>query len=256
MSKNNYYPEAINDAVKNLTDKPTQIIGVTLADIWYLVFGGISQSAEKRKLKYAYALKEFENELKKKSSMIPANNRVEPDFQIIGPALESSKYCIMHKELRDMFSSLISSSLDATMCNYVHPSFAEIIKQLTPLDAQNLMIFKEKSYRPICNYRVNFTDHSYDDYYTNVFLSNPNILNIQLQSISMSSLSRLGLVHINFECKTKYYKYEAFSQTKEYKQLLDDVAMHIIPKSKSIDIIKGIIELTPYGIAFIKCCVE
>lgn len=112
MSKNKYYPESINDAIKNLTDKPTQNIGTTLADIWYLVFGGISQSAEKRKLKYSFALKEFENELKTKTSKIPVINRIEPDFQIVGPALESSKYCIMHKELRDMFSSLITSSLD------------------------------------------------------------------------------------------------------------------------------------------------
>lgn len=160
----------------------------------------------------------------------------------------------MHKELRNMFSSLITSSLDITMCNCVHPSFSEIIKQLTPLDAHNLMIFKEKSYRPLCNYRVNFKDNSYDDYYSNVFLSNSNTLNIQLQSISISSLSRLGLVSTNFESKAKHYKYEAFSQTKEYKQLLDDVSTQIIPKSKSVDIIKGIVELTPYGVAFIKCC--
>ncbi len=45
----NTLAEPIANSVKNITDKPTQNMGTTLADIWYLVFGGISQAAEKRK---------------------------------------------------------------------------------------------------------------------------------------------------------------------------------------------------------------
>ena len=32
-------PASVDNAVKNLTDKPTQGIGQTFADTWYLVFG-------------------------------------------------------------------------------------------------------------------------------------------------------------------------------------------------------------------------
>lgn len=56
--------EPITNTAKNITEKPTQNIGTTLADIWYLVFGGISYAADKRKLTYSYALQEFENKLK------------------------------------------------------------------------------------------------------------------------------------------------------------------------------------------------
>lgn len=49
-------PDSIDNAVKNLTDKPTQGIGQTLSDVWYLVFGGISQAADKRRMKYAHNL--------------------------------------------------------------------------------------------------------------------------------------------------------------------------------------------------------
>ena len=92
--------EPIANSAKNITDKPTQNIGTTLADIWYLVFGGISQAAEKRKLKYAYALQEFEKELKEKISKIPEDNLIEPDMQVVAPALEASKYCIEKEEDR------------------------------------------------------------------------------------------------------------------------------------------------------------
>lgn len=66
-------PDSVDNAVKNITDKPTQNMGTTLADIWYLVFGGISQSADKKKLKYSYALKKMEEELKEDISKIPQN---------------------------------------------------------------------------------------------------------------------------------------------------------------------------------------
>lgn len=49
-------PASVDNAVKNLTDKPTQGIGQTFADAWYLVFGGITQAADKRRMKYAHDL--------------------------------------------------------------------------------------------------------------------------------------------------------------------------------------------------------
>ena len=109
----NTLSEPIVNSVKNITDKPTQNMGTTFADIWYLVFGGISQAAEKRKLKYSYALQEFENELKEKISKIPEDKLIEPDIQVIAPTLDSARYCIEKEALRKLFSNLISSSMNA-----------------------------------------------------------------------------------------------------------------------------------------------
>lgn len=131
-------PDSIDNAVKNITDKPTQNIGTTLADIWYLVFGGISQAAEKRKLKYSFALQQFENELKENISKIPENKMSEPDIQIIAPALESAKFCVEKERLRKMFVKLITSSLNEDLYDYVHPLFNEIISHMSVFDA---MIF-------------------------------------------------------------------------------------------------------------------
>lgn len=128
-------PDSVDNAVKNITDKPTQNMGTTFADIWYLVFGGISQAAEKRKLKYSYDLQKMEEELKEDISKIPQNKLVEPDIQVIAQALESAKYCVEKKELRKMYVNLISSSLNNDTNNYVHPSFPNIIKQISPEDA-------------------------------------------------------------------------------------------------------------------------
>ncbi len=251
----NLVPNSIDNAVNNITDKPTQNMGTTLSDIWYLVFSGISQAAEKRKLKYSYALQEFEKELKEKISKIPKEKLVESDMQIVAPALEAAKYCILHKELRMLFSQLIASSLDFNFCNYVHPSFSVIIKQMNPLDARNILLFSKKAYYPICSYRIHFKDGSFDDYYKNIFLSNKEESNLELQSISISSLERLGLIKIRFDEEVSSYKYEPFESTYLYQQLQSDIDNKIIPKAKYIEIIKATVELTPYGEIFVKSCI-
>ena len=85
-------PASIDNAVKNLTDKPTQGIGQTLADVWYLVFGGITHAADKRRMKYAHDLKLYEQELSQAILSIPEENLIEPNIQITAQALENSKY--------------------------------------------------------------------------------------------------------------------------------------------------------------------
>lgn len=132
----NTLAEPIANSAKNITDKPTQNIGTTFADIWYLVFGGISQAAEKRKLKYSYALQEFEKELKEKISKIPEDKLVEPNIQIIAKALENAKYCVEEEELRHMFSTLISSAM--TMDLFVSPIMIDIVSSLSPINAKIL----------------------------------------------------------------------------------------------------------------------
>ena len=49
--------------------------------------------------------------------------------------MEASKYYFEEKELREMFSKLIVCSLNSSKSNMVHPSFIEIIKQLSSTDA-------------------------------------------------------------------------------------------------------------------------
>lgn len=135
----NTLAEPIANSAKNITDKPTQNIGTTLADIWYLVFGGISQAAEKRKLKYAYDLQEFEKELKEDASKIPKDKLVEPDIQIIAHALETAKYCIDKEELRHMFSKLISNSLSSDYKDEIRPIYIHILSFISLLDVQLLL---------------------------------------------------------------------------------------------------------------------
>jgi len=76
----------------------------------------------------------FREKLEREFALIPSEQIIEPPLHIIGPALDALEYTIGTEELQDMFVSLLASSFTRPQ----HPSFVEIIKQLSPLDAQVL----------------------------------------------------------------------------------------------------------------------
>lgn len=241
-------PDSVDNAAKNLTDLPTKNAGQTLADCWYLVFGGITQMAEKKKIKYALDLEIFKKSLEDKINKIPEENRIEAKTQIVMPALENSKYCIEEPELREMFANLISASIDNRKNNILHPSFGELLKTMSPLDAQNLLLLQSKKYLPVCDIKLILSDiPSYSYVITNLFLMNPDCTKIQESSQSISSLIRLGLIEgPNNECLEQPNAYDV------YEEVLNTLRSK--NPSSNLKLEKRVIRLTPIGISFLQIC--
>lgn len=145
-------PDCIDESVKNVTNPISTNIGKTIGDLWFLALGGISQCAEKKRIKYAAELENLKKSLEEKVEAIPPERRVEPNTQIACQALEDSKYCAENIAIREMFANLISSTMDSKTCDLVHPSFSTILKQMTSNDAIFFQKFSEKPDIPICNF--------------------------------------------------------------------------------------------------------
>ena len=254
MDLSTLVPDSIDNAAKNLTDKPTQQIGETLGDIFYLVFGGLGQMAKKKKLRYACDLERYKRELYEKLEKIPKENRIEPDMQTVGPALEASKFCVEKNEIRHMFVNLISATMDSKKSQEVHPSFSDIIRQMTPLDAQNLLLFKKDNTLPLAQYRLKEKNLSgFKTIKENVFLENPAILDIDKQAISIAALDRLGLVDIEMDMYVVGYgKYEKFYQENTFKQYSETYKTR--PHFDSFEIHRESVTLTPLGKSFLSVC--
>ncbi len=245
-------PDFVDKAGENLTRPVTINAGQTLGDLWYLVFGGVSQLAEKRKMKYAVELEKYKNELETKIEAIPEEKRIEPNMQTVGPALENSKYCVESEEIRNAFANLISRSMNQDYSHYVHPSFADILKQMSPLDAQNLLLFKYNKSYPVCDIHLNQKGgRGYKVLVSNLFISNDKQSDFELQVQSISYLVRFGLVEVpDYSALAEQSLYDAFEINPLYIALKEGIPeeMGIISlKKKKIDI-------TPLGEAFIKAC--
>lgn len=241
-------PNSVDNVAKNLTDLPTKNIGQTLSDCWFLVFGGISQLAEKRRTKYSVELEKFKKELQTSLENVPNDKKHEPTTQIVMSALDDVKYCIEEKELRELFVSLITSSTNVSKT--VHPSFSHIIRQMSIIDAKLLKLFKAYTNLPICNIKSVIPNNSGFTYVAqNIFIDGPKNISEEAKSVSVSSLSHLGILEIpDDQFITDESVYEPFEKSLSYLQ-----AQH--NTSHTIELEKKLVRLTPLGKLFVSCCI-
>jgi Abortive infection alpha len=80
---------------------------------------------------------------------IPVEFRVLPSPSILGPSLQALEYAVVEDDLSDMFSNLIVSSMNSSKSGIAHPSFAEIIKQITSDEAKILKFLSQESPQPV-----------------------------------------------------------------------------------------------------------
>ncbi|MCB4848556.1 DUF4393 domain-containing protein [Bacillus tropicus] len=249
----NIIPKFLDEAVTPLAQRA----GNTLSSIWTIAFGGIDIYAEKTQLKRVHALNQFKQELEKAVSSIPEENIVEPPLHIVGPSLEASKYYFENDELRTMFAKLIAASINKETISSAHPSFVEIIKQLSPLDAINLKQFKESNRHPIVNYVFVTDSGGTIPQQLNAFLGSDIGTDLELNAASISNLNRLGLVSISYEHHlTDDASYTPHENTPEYRGLKEHFKLRTQHTPVcDIDIQKGIVDVTPFGENFIKLCI-
>ena len=257
-----------NKPIHNLFDKSTAALGNGLASAFSLVFAPIEylgQSAqlayqyriEKKQLSYQKNIEAYKQELEDKVKEIPQENLIEPDFHTAYEALENSKSCITDEELRKMFVNLISSSMNSSTSDFVHPSFASIIKQMSVLDAKVLMAFKFRKDHPILELREKNNRGEYQTIMTNFFIyitlnENEQIdLNITQIQNSISNLDRLGLVDVDY---SKHLTNEqCYSDLEENANRLYE-GHSIAVENRMMQ--RGIVFLTPLGESFIRVCLS
>lgn len=249
-------PESVDNALTNLTDSPTQNVGQTFGDLWYLIFGNISQAADKKRMKYAADLEKYRNELSDSIEKIPDDKKIEPSFQVTAQALENSKYCVSSETLRTMFVKLISGSMHKNTEPLVHPCFPEILKQLNENDALLLKdIFSaQQPFLPICNIGIHTNDNEHHILYPNVFLPRTLKLPYHVCLLSLSSLERAGLISIRYDTfindEESYNELKETSMYKEAKAIDNDFNLKYPVFSK------GLIQLTHLGKAFSIVCIS
>lgn len=269
----------------------------SLTQIWTLTLGRFPDDAyQKYKIKQAANLEKYANEVRSGIEKIPEENIQEPKMSVIGPALEASKFYIEEDEIRGMFAKLIASSMDNSKSADIHPSFSEMIKMLSPLDAQNLQTLYQSGDETISKIRMTYDGNGgFKDVCSHIYLGNPETQDNQLIAPSIDNLIRLKLIDVDYETfknnDALYEKHRNNPLLLQYKQedqenrqtnqeilnFLNSVGKRTngdnipIPeevkasikqhledalKPRTIDIVKGKISLTALGRNFCKICLS
>jgi hypothetical protein len=80
---------------------------------------------------------------------VPDDRIVTPPLNVAGPALESLRFTGRTPELRELFTNLLATAMDRATAQDAHPSFVEIIKQLTPDEAKIIALLPARKVRPV-----------------------------------------------------------------------------------------------------------
>lgn len=83
-----------------------------------------------------YNVDETKKLLEHKLSKADPDKIVTPEAYVAVPTIQYIFYCINSEELRNLYANLLAKSMNTDTKDLVHPSFVEIIKQLSPLDAK------------------------------------------------------------------------------------------------------------------------
>ena len=240
--------------LENALSDPAKEVGKMLSNVFYVVFSPINFPADKYRLKQSKNLEAYAKSLEEEINKVPSENLVEPPLNIVGPALEASKYYIDEDYLRKMFSKIIASSMDIKKVGQVHPSFIEIIKQLDGLDASNMKLIGYRQSLPIVRYQVIFEDQSVVNHLENVFIENSSYDNLKTSSSSISNLERLGLISIDYDSALSNDSlYDLFYKTQVYTDLIESLKDE---ESRYAGLEKGLVRITPLGENFLEVCVN
>ncbi|MFJ7888424.1 DUF4393 domain-containing protein [Lysinibacillus xylanilyticus] len=222
----------------------------TFDDLWYLTFGRLGLTADKLRAKHQVDLENYKASITEKIESIPDENLQEPKLSIVGPALDAARFYIEEKELRNMFAEIVAASFDKTKSP--HHSFVEIIKQITPIEANILSLFIDNTHLPIVRYDIEQKEtNSVIDYGLTVFKGFlDDIDSGEEYSIELSNLKRLNLIEEKSYVLIDDTKYEFFKHTTFHKGLKE----YYNQTENRCKLKKGILELTPLGKGFIKTC--
>lgn len=244
-------PDCLDKPVEKTVTPLAENVGKTLGDLWFLIFGGISHAAEKKRLKYALGLKAFKESLEAKVKAIPNENRIEPDTQNVCQAMENAKYCVENEDLREMFANLIASTMDKEKYKQVHPSYSEILKQMTSCDAQLLKNFIYTPNLPICAFQLKCANGSFTRLTDYTYFKKNTDFDVETNSIILTSLERLGVIKIHIgewlNDDRLYQIYENSDIFMKYKKMYNNNQNEVV-------IEKGFAALTPLGKILLKVC--
>lgn len=94
---------------------------------------------------------QFAEDLARKSAHISEDEIVEPSANVAVQAMQGLGFSLEEPDLKDMYLNLLATASERRRADAAHPSFADIIKQLTGREAQALQVMLAKDVTPTCH---------------------------------------------------------------------------------------------------------
>ena len=255
------------NAVSEIISESKEIIGKAYDDVAHPTTHAVGQIIsfvprtvkvwlgkwEKWILNGEYAIKETEKLLEEKLKNVPEEKIVEPEPYVAVPAIQQLSYSIDNPDLREMYANLLAASMNSDTKWNVHPSFVDIIRQLTPDEAKLLKYLSTHPEQPFINVIHKFVKNAgfieIIRRFTNIsegVCDNTNGIYAYLDN-----LERLKIIEIP---SGVYFKNDELYFPLENHSLIKAIMSQPLPEGEKMEIKKGKFFVSTFGQEFIKIC--
>lgn len=197
--------------------------------------------------------------IKEKVKQIPEEKIVEPEPYVAIPAIQQISYCQNSEELRDLYANLLTSSMNTDKKWQVHPSFVDIIKQLTPDEAKiikSIPNFKN-NFMPAIDVKLmdkNASGSGHQIFITNFATVGLNVIENKENICSyIDNLVRLNILEIP---PTYHLTNESLYKPLEESPVLEKMIPQAYKYIYNIGYNHKIIAITNYGLLFKQICCQ
>ncbi len=240
------YEDAIQPAAKEVgkaLQTVVKTVHIALAPISAMVWG------------YEQVKDFVERIVAEKLKDVPPERIVTPPPNVAGPALEALKYTGHDGTLREMYANLLATALDAKTAEQAHPSFVQIIQQMTRDEAVLLERLGSGKPSPLIDVKLVSKDPDEGGF---MFARRVSELggeagceHLRLVPAYLDNLQRLGLIEMPDSWYTDDSKYDSL----ECGTLISDLKkLHGEESDHRVEVQKYLAQLTTLGEQFIKAC--
>lgn len=217
------------------------VINVALSPISLMVYG------------FEKIQGQLQNRLEKRLSMVLPENIVSPPLQIVGPLIEKYKYIYDNENLSEMFINLLAKSMDKDTIEKAHPSFVNIISELSSDEAKLIKHIYGKEVLPKLDVKLELPVGGYKYIITNFSLlgNDANLAYPELTPSYLNNLERLNIIYCSSGgLQETYTDKNCYKLLKENK-LIQDIQQKFGTQGK-IELMEGVIRITDFGGMFIE----
>ncbi|MBC7943338.1 DUF4393 domain-containing protein [Candidatus Saccharibacteria bacterium] len=204
-----------------------------------------------------YITTKFQDDMTSRTIKIPPENVIDPKAYIAGPVLQGLVYTHDEESLKEMYLNLLASAMNSETANNAHPSYVEIIKQLSGDEAKLLKIYLDNNQYPIAELHWILNEKRE---YTRLARHIVNLTDsetklpvvVDMMPVYIENWIRLGLVMVT------YTEHQTGENTYDWVKSRPEYTSRPVQKAKEgefqteIDVVKGLMVRTKYGEIFGK----
>lgn len=241
-------PDIYSDGLKPATKESGKVLAIIPQTVNAMLL-----PLRKWNIEREYNFKETEKLLAQKLENVSPEKIVTPKSYVAVPAIQSISYSMDSEELRNLYANLLAKSMISDTQDSVHPSFVEIIKQMSPADAKIYKSILESPTRPLINLqKKSDSGGQYPIQYNCSWIKDFSIKQV---AASLDNIVRLGLIEIPYgEYYTTKSIYDDVKCNPLFK-VLEQQSTAILQSGETLEYEERYIKITDLSSIFYNICV-